>query len=481
MKKTLAFLIFIIFTAKVYGYNVKEVAEIDTNEVITINNDGYANRLTNPKETVTDAEKALQLAIKLKYTRGIAESYRIKGIGQYYLNKPDSAYNSYSNALEYFAKINDERGIAKVNNNIGNLYQMIDYDNALKYFKKAEVIAEKYADRRLIASLQLNIGNVYNRKKSYNRALTSYIKSRALFEQLRDSVNLVQCLENLGDIYYKLHNYAKAEDLLLEANEKAKAMDMNASIAAINMTLTDIYIAQNRYEDAEKYIEEGIARAELISNDEDNKSVYEYKHSLYELERKRKNYPKALFHLEEIYQLDSANHKTAIAKRLSLIQTEQLHEMQNKEVLLNAEKSRIKFWAVALVAGLLLIVVGLLINNVRRKAVTNSKLQELNEEVSRQKDNLDRINHHLEEIIDERTKDLQAKNRKLSEYSSYLSHQIRGPIATLKGLMNLEREGLVNQKECINLMDKCVSEIDEKIIEMSDMLHDKNPEPSPST
>jgi hypothetical protein len=38
--------------------------------------------------------------------------------------------------------------------------------------------------------------------------------------------------------------------------------------------------------------------------------------------------------------------------------------------------------------------------------------------------------------------------------------------------MNLEKEGLVDQVECIRMMDKCVSEIDEKIIEMSDMLHD---------
>jgi hypothetical protein len=44
-------------------------------------------------------------------------------------------------------------------------------------------------------------------------------------------------------------------------------------------------------------------------------------------------------------------------------------------------------------------------------------------------------------------------------------------------LINLEKEGLVDQQECINMMDRCVSEIDEKIIEMSDMLHN----PSQST
>jgi len=42
--------------------------------------------------------------------------------------------------------------------------------------------------------------------------------------------------------------------------------------------------------------------------------------------------------------------------------------------------------------------------------------------------------------------------------------------------MNLQQEGLVSQEECIQLMIKCVSEIDDKILDMSDMLH--NPERS---
>jgi signal transduction histidine kinase len=159
---------------------------------------------------------------------------------------------------------------------------------------------------------------------------------------------------------------------------------------------------------------------------------------------------------------------------MKLIEATRKQEEQIKENERIAERQaydRTKFWAVTIVAGLLLVVIGLLFGNVKRKAKTNAQLTLLNGEVSRQKDNLDRINHHLEEIIDERTKDLQIKNRKLSEHSSYLSHQIRGPIATLRGLINLEKEGLVDEKECIAMMDRCVSEIDEKIIEMSDMLH----------
>src|SRR6202012_2919432 len=151
---------------------------------------------------------------------------------------------------------------------------------------------------------------------------------------------------------------------------------------------------------------------------------------------------------------------------------QQEQEKENELITQRSKYDQLRFGGVTIVAGLLLIVIVLLISNVKRKAKTNDKLTELNEEISRQKDNLNRVNHHLEEIIDERTKDLQIKNKKLSEYSSYLSHQIRGPIATLKGLMNLEKEGLVDQQECINMMDKCVSDIDEKIIDMTDILHD---------
>ena len=136
--------------------------------------------------------------------------------------------------------------------------------------------------------------------------------------------------------------------------------------------------------------------------------------------------------------------------------------------------SRARFWSIVIVAVLLLTIIALLMHNIKRSASSNRKLVELNNEITHQKDNLNLINQHLEEIINDRTKDLKEKNKQLSEYSSYLSHQMRGPIATLKGLINLEKENLIDQTECIEMMNKCVSEIDEKIIEMSTMLHSNN-------
>jgi tetratricopeptide (TPR) repeat protein len=444
----------------------------DTSEVNLLNKQGFSIRLTDHEQTIKKGQAALELAQKLNYNNGIGEAYRILGLGEAYSNHEAKAIANYLNALLYFKISNNVLGQARVYNNIGNLYLNIDYDQSLDYLEKGLKIANDLGNKKLIASGYLNIGNVYLRKKNFSMSLDYYTKSQELFSKLNDPVNSINCLQNIGVIYYNLKEYDKAEELLLRANRGAKAKDLNTSIGIINLTLSSLFIEKKMYPEAKKFLEEGIAYAQVTK---DEKLEADFAYNSYQLELHKKNYEHALTYLHAIYERDSTVQHNMLASDLSLMQEQ--HDQQEKqkesELIIERQKNdRVKFWWAVSGSGLLLVVIALLVGNVKRKAKTNSRLTELNSEVSRQKDNLDRINHHLEEIIDERTRDLQIKNKKLSEYSSYLSHQIRGPIATLKGLMNLEKEGLVDQNECISMMDKCVSDIDEKIIDMTDILHD---------
>ena len=473
MKKLYSALFFLLFAFSVHAADgVKDLMARDTNDVKSLNKQAYETRLTNPEQTVNIGNKALALAIKLNYSPGVAEAYRVMGLGQYYLNLPTDAINSYINALNYYTKDNNSRGIAKVYNNIGSLYRDNDYDRSLEFFQKALDIGNKMSDKSIIATSYLNLGNFYFRKKSFNQALKYYNESESLFSTLKDSVNLIQCQQNKGVVYFSLKQLDLADKLLNDASAKAKDKDLNESVASIDLTLADLYNAEGKFDLAEKTVIEGATYAQITKDD---KLQEDFIYTHYQLEFKRKNYESALSYLSEVYHQDSVTKKTNLLSQLNLFEVKNKQEEEQKENELNIKRiqyDNIRFWGTAVVVLLLAIMIGLLVNNVKRKAKTNFQLTALNTEVSRQKDNLDRVNHHLEEIIDERTKDLQIKNKKLSEYSSYLSHQIRGPIATLKGLMNLEKEGLVDKQECINMMDKCVLEIDEKIIEMSDMMHD---------
>ena len=462
------FTLFVLY-APLYAFGYQNVTAGDTIEVIKLNKEAYKARSSEAAQTVALAQKALKLAIVLKYEPGKAEAYRTIGIGYSYLYDQPRAFDNYLNALQCFKDNNNKAGEAKVYNNIGNLYRDNDYEKALVYFKMSLRIAQKINDNTLLASLNLNMGNVYLRKNDFTEALAKFTMARQMFEKAHDKANLINCFQNIGVTYFNLKEYDKAKELLLKANEGAKELENYTAIASIDLTLADLYIAEHNFDEAEKYIQEGKKFAQ-------NKKVeFDFRYTYYQLEYKRNNYHQALLYLKEIYEQDSVEYKNFVSARIELqdLQHKQEAKLQSKQVIIEKQKNQqYLLWGSTVVAGLLMIVIGLLVANVKRKAETNKRLTELNGEVSRQKDNLDRINHHLEEIIDERTKDLQIKNKKLSEYSSYLSHQIRGPIATLKGLMNLEKEGLVDKKECIVMMDKCVSEIDDKIINMSDMLHD---------
>lgn len=468
--RRILFFSFILF-APLYVFGYQNVTASDTVRIYKLLADAYDSRMTDALLTISKATEALKISTNLKYENGVAESYRTIGIGYSYQSKLPEALTSYLNALSRFQAINNKLGIARVYNNIGNLYRDNDYESASDNFKKALVLATQLNDTQLMASIYLNEGNIDLRKKNFYEALDKFETSRKMFVQLKDDYNTINCIQNMGVAYFSLNQYDKAKDYLLQANAGAKRLEMNSSTASIDLTLADLFIAENNFTEAEKYIHEGSLYAQSTKINSD------YEYTSYQLEYKRKNYQKALFYLTSIYRKDSTDFKNYVSSQIQLMQVRYDQATKINDIQIKIEKqknTKYLFWGSAVAACLLMVVIVLLIANVKRKAQTNLRLTELNEEVSRQKDNLDRINHHLEEIIDDRTKDLQIKNKKLSEYSSYLSHQIRGPIATLKGLMNLEKEGLVDKTECISMMDKCVSEIDDKIINMSDMLHDPN-------
>ena len=412
------------------------------------------------------------LASDLKFEKGLAEAYRVQGIGNYYLNQRDTALNYYLKALNLFKKTKNELGESKVSNNIGNLWIDIDYDKALNYYTNTLKIALKYNIKDLIAGSYLNVGNTFFRKKNYTVALSNYEKSYQIFNQIDNPIGITQSLQNRGVIYFSLNQFNEAEKLLLEANKKAKEFELNGSVASINLTLTSIYIAKGAYDKAEEFLKEGVAFSKLVN---DEKRLYDYTFTSYELEFKRKNYQKAISYLKEVHEKDSINFKRNIASNINLIQETLKQQQQQKEnelTIANQRNANTLFIASAIVAALSLFVIFLLIRINKKSSESNKALTALNLEVSFQKENVDRINQKLEEIITERTKDLIYKNQKLSEYSSHLSHQIRGPVATLKGLVMLILGNMVESKDVIPQIKKCVDEIDDQIMDINQALHD---------
>lgn len=443
----------------------------DTSEINKLNELGYGSRLSDPGQTLAYARKALSKAKKINYVNGIAEAYRIIGIGKYYRNESESSYDNYLTSLSYFQKAKNKEGEAKVYNNIGNLYRDVDYDKSLEYLQKSLFIVNQLDMPDLLAGLYLNIGAVYQKKNNYNKALINYDKSNKIFRKLENYTGLTQCLQNSGVAYFHLNQLDKSELFLKEAIVNAKANDLNFLVAGANLTLASVYTAQNEFDKAEKAIQEGNSYAKIIN---DSRLLYDFLFNSYELENKRKNYQKALLYLKQVYTQDSTNYKNSQSIKMNLQDKQyrqQAKQLENDRIIIEQKYALTLFWASTAVAALAIFAIFLLIRNNRKSAQTNKQLVQLNKEVSQQKEDLDRINHSLEEIIDERTLDLKIKNNKLSEYSSHLSHQIRAPVATIKGLLILETDNLIEHEELVEQLQICVQDIDNKILNINENLN----------
>lgn len=469
--KIFIFLLLLVSFIEPIQLTEKKLNIQDSSKVINLNNKAFKARLINPELTILNAKKALKIAQRIKYTKGIAESFRVIGIGNSYKNAIDTAIENYLNALTYFKKCNDLDGQAKVYNNLGNLYRDLDNTKSLDNFNKSLSIAKKIKKEDLIAGLYLNIGTANQQRKDYQKALSYYKQSLLMFTNLNNKLGIIQSNQNLGVLYLNLSDYKKAENHLRIALTNAKEQKLNNSIAAINLTLSSINIAQNRFKEAEKTIEEGLEYTKLLR---DTKLDYNYTITSYELEAKRKNYSKALFFLQKAYKQDSIKYANNISDKISLLENQhiQLEKQRENELTIAKQKNtKLLLWASSAIAIMAFVVIFLLVKIVRKSSQNNKILSRLNLEISKQKDDLNRTNQNLEEIISKRTKDLKVKNKKLSEYSSHLSHQVRSPVASLKGLMLLEKDNLIDKQEFIEQLSKCIYDLDDKIININENLN----------
>ncbi|MGI4749375.1 MAG: tetratricopeptide repeat protein [Janthinobacterium lividum] len=448
-----------------------------TSQIDSLNNEAFSNRLNDQVKTIKVANQAFTIAKRINYLDGEAEACRVMGIGQYYLSKYEDALDKYLQAIAYFEQNNNFKGVGKVYNNIGNLYLLNDYDKALEYYNKSLALAKKY-NTDAVAGIYLNIGIIQTKKKNYKDALEKFEISLKIFHKQDNQELIIQCLQDFGEVYNGLKQYEKAEFVLNEALEKAKAKKFNYTIASIELSLTNVFLYQNKFDAAKEALINGFEYTKNLKN-RDLQNDYNY--ALYQLEYKRKNYQAALTYLKNNFSQDSAYYRQSFSKRITLASDlfNQLENRRKNERTIAHQRYITTFLtAAAIVAVLLAAVVFLMIINIKRTKNTNKELTRLNSEVSEQKENLNRINHHQEDIIDERTKDLKEKNKTLSEYSLHLSHHVRGPIATLKGIVYLQENDLIDQVECIQLIKKCVFDIDDEIISMNKTLNE-NPNLNP--
>lgn len=443
------------------------------------------------------ARDAYQIGEALGDSSKIVEGGRMMAFSLMDLGKNDEAIDILNKVLA-IASRNQERypdikpKIKFLLNNAAIAYMYRgNYDSSLSYHFKSLDIREAEGDRKAIGTALNNIGLVYFKIKNFEQALQYYLRSIAIKDELKDATDKDKILINIGLCYDQLKRPTEALASFNEALETCgntcteqvkkdaynglglayfslKDLDnaqknFKASLEiskALNdkqfwinniLMLSKIETERKNYQASLNYLTEAkqfekeyqyaetlidyyaeVARVYSLISDFENASIYQSKY----IQLKDSIYSSQL--IKNLTRIQNAYEQRENIKTIS--EQDRILQLQNE--LINRQQIQYIFIVIVtiLATGLALV----LIWANRRQKRHNSALNEAQRVITEQNEKLVKANKYLDHQVAEKTQDLFMTNEALLQVNNELdnfiyrtSHDIRGPLVTLKGVCNV--------------------------------------------
>ncbi len=362
----------------------------------------------------------------------------------------DSALKYNKLAINIYEQTSDSLGIAKIENNLGNLYKEIDSKHAIKHFNKAYRIYKRLGKTSHKAYVEHNLGLLYLKAEEYESALeflrsaNKYTPGDRYFHAINDG--------NIGLIYLRLKNYTEAEKYLKKAIKINEEENYSKVHAFLN--LGELYILQKKYSKAEEYLNESLRVSQKIEYQDIRKSIYESLSYLYALTNRSEEFKVAFQNYESSIDSFFVNkYRDKLAeydKKLEVEKTKKELELSQKNKLIKEQeilrqKSKIKTKDTLLILEVIISVLLMLL--LISVSIIAKKRNALAKAMKQQKENLVIQNEKLEAAVRERTKELEKATEKAKEsdllkstFLANLSHQIRTPLNSIMGFSDLLSE-----------------------------------------
>jgi tetratricopeptide (TPR) repeat protein/DNA-binding CsgD family transcriptional regulator len=180
---------------------------IDTNNVRRL--DTMAMQALPTNETIANeyAETGIAMAQQLNFLSGLASLHRTKGNIFASRSKFRDALAQFNLSLTFASKAKLPIAIAKVNNNLCNVYREIgDHDKAVKHIQEAiDIYEEKNMPIELAATIQ-NLALVYFSNKQYDMALQEGQQALLLAQQNKDAATIAVIVGNIATYFERKAN-----------------------------------------------------------------------------------------------------------------------------------------------------------------------------------------------------------------------------------------------------------------------------------
>lgn len=404
----------------------------------------------SPEEKLNYGNSLRDLAKSSNSLEYSIRAYQRIGVAQRLLGNLGDAFENLFNSAELASNNADYTYLlAEIYAEISTCYtQNGDSRNALLYGSKTiEILRSSGASQRLALTL-LNYGYDYYLIANYDSALAYYNESEPILTDIGMAQGLAYLIGNRSLVYWKQGKLNTAKKDLFRAIEMLQPLGDQFGMADYYNQLGSIYLEEGNESEAITYTMRGL---EMAKQEGLKEQVRDASHLLFQLNRSIGEHELAADYLIQHYAYRDSIQNLETTQEIANLRTEfEVGEKQAEvDLLLQQRRSN---QMIMLIGGITLFIVVCLVIIVYTYYKTKVKL---NTQLEEQKNSLISLNN---------TKD---------RFFSIISHDLRGPVGVLSGLVSITKYFIDDKKtdQLREMMDKMEHSVDRLVKLLDNLLH----------
>lgn len=374
--------------------------------------------------------QALQVFQELRQDAGVADCYGNIAIVYSFLGDYQKAIQYSFASLKYREKVRDMAKVGQSYNSIGFLYTKLHkYVYARNYLEKSLQIADQRGDRVSHVFPLVNLGEVYRVWGDDARAVAYLNKAVKLSEEIHHQSGLFQSYDKLGLIARKHGELDKALQYQLKALQISDSLQNKEGSSTISNHIGQVYFDKGSYRKALEYHQKSLLIAREIKSKPTIKECYLF---LAKTNYRLGNFEESA-HGYQLYQDTQDTLFNDLTERV-VAEIQQQYEAEKKASELKMLRQEKELQRLALAKGqnfrnsllfamcLGAIILGLAIYLYLSKSRSNRILKHMNERLSESEANLQQLNATKDKLF------------------SIISHDLRGPLSTFSGFLQIRAD-----------------------------------------
>lgn len=422
-----------------------------------LNQLGTTLRESYQKEAFAYSKEADSIAGTIGDALGKSRALENMGWIYYRQGQWQKSFELSEQAFDIAVEEGDPTQAARLMNNLGALYfAQNDYQMAVNQFKKGYSLATEAGDLvtriRSLNNVALNFANL----KEYDSAM-SYAKRAIQMNEEAGAPHLTSFAHRvIGDVYLARSDYDSAQLFYQNSLDLARKQGVKSFEAGVLHRLGNAYLLAGKLDRAEELLLYSIELCKENNFADELARSHRYLAKVYE---QKGNIPQAYFHQSEYVELNAQLQDKTTRDRLALLQNMFQNDLRESEMALlkaqnenqayrlgNSRRYIIFFAITAVLIGVLVVRLFILNRDVR---LNNADLLAHQKKIEEQNSALGAQSVQLKEMNDTKNK-----------LFSILGHDMRGPVAQVKSVVDMFLAGYLEKEEFEELLSVLNKDID---------------------